>query len=63
MKTKQNRYLRKRGMNMEKKIKVLVELEVFEDIDDVNITDRVTEGVCDQMQDVFFDLLSVEIVD
>ncbi|MHA4224577.1 hypothetical protein, partial [Bacillus cereus] len=59
----QNRYLRKRGMNMEKKIKVLVELEVFEDIDDVNITDRVTEGVCDQMQDVFFDLLSVEIVD
>ncbi|WP_179078689.1 hypothetical protein [Bacillus thuringiensis] len=48
---------------MEKKIKVLVELEVFEEVDDVNITDRVTEGVCDQMQDVFYDLLSVEIVD
>ncbi|MGR6003399.1 hypothetical protein ACT7C0_15520 [Bacillus cereus] len=42
---------------MEKKIKVLVELEVFEDIDDVNITDRVTDGVCDQMQDVFLRLI------
>ncbi|SCM94458.1 Uncharacterized protein BWINRASL_02136 [Bacillus mycoides] len=44
-------------------VRVVVEMELLEDVDDVNITDRVTEGVCDQMQDVFYNLLSVEIVD
>ncbi|EJS63437.1 hypothetical protein [Bacillus cereus] len=44
-------------------VRVVVEMEMLEDVDDVNITDRVTEGVCDQMQDVFYNLLSVEIVD
>ncbi|MDA1777477.1 hypothetical protein PDL16_10205 [Bacillus cereus group sp. BY9-3LC] len=44
-------------------VRVVVEMEMLEEVDDVNITDRVTEGVCDQMQDVYYNLLSVEIVD
>lgn len=44
-------------------VRVVVEMEMLEEVDDVNITDRVTEGVCDQMHDVHYNLLSVEIVD
>jgi hypothetical protein len=44
-------------------VRVMVEMEMFEDVDDVNITDRITEGICDQMSDVHYNLVNVEIVD
>ncbi|EEK53375.1 hypothetical protein [Bacillus cereus] len=53
----------KRGMDMKEIVRVAIDLEILEDLDGVDLKDRIIEGVCDQMQDVNYTLLSVEIVD
>ena len=43
-------------------VRVAIDLEILEDLDGVDLKDRIIEGVCDQMQDVNYTLLSVEII-
>ncbi|MGF1433313.1 hypothetical protein ACQUW6_03515 [Bacillus thuringiensis] len=48
---------------MKEIVRVAIDLEILEDLDGEDLKDRIIEGVCDQMQDVNYTLLSVEIVD
>ena len=49
-------------MRYERNSKGCYDLEILEDLDGVDLKDRIIEGVCDQMQDVNYTLLSVEII-
>lgn len=41
----------------------VIELDFNEDIDDVDVVDRIIEGVCDQMGDIDYELNLVEEYD
>ncbi|MEC3021379.1 hypothetical protein P9Z80_29735 [Bacillus cereus] len=37
---------------MKERVRVAIDLEILEDLDGVDLKDRIIEGVCDQRQDV-----------
>ncbi|WP_180231372.1 hypothetical protein [Bacillus thuringiensis] len=41
-------------------MKFTITLDVHEEISDVDVVDRIIDGVCEQMQDVNYELVSVE---